>query len=99
MKLIISFIITSIILGIVYFINDTIEGQEKTDVYYNTAVVIELGQCNKSDCSYTYKTSTGETRIGTTYGPVSLNQVVYQKCWTEKKNGKRCYVNYEPSKN
>lgn len=99
MKLIIAFIITSIIMYITYSIVDSVESKEQTNVHYNTAVVTELGQCNKTDCSYTYKTSTGEIRVGTTRGPVSLNQMVYQKCWTEKARGDRCYVNYEPLEN
>lgn len=71
---------------------------EKLNVYYNTAVVQSTGQCNKTDCSYVVKTSTGLTLNATSSDPVSVGQIVYQKCWTERVLGAQCYVNYSPSK-
>lgn len=71
---------------------------EKLDIYYNTAVVQSLGQCNKTDCSYTVRTSGGLTLNATSSDPVSVGQIVYQQCWTERVKGLQCYVNYSPTK-
>lgn len=71
---------------------------EKLDVYYNTGTVVSTGQCNKSECSYTVKTSTGNLVNSTDWQPVSLGQLVYQKCWTERVLGAQCYVNYRSDK-
>lgn len=72
---------------------------EKYNIYYNSAVVIELGQCSKSECSFKYKTPKGEIMFGTSDSPVSVGQIVYQQCWTEKERGDRCYISYSPFKN
>lgn len=80
--------------GVLWFAqyhNDT----KRTNIHYNTATVISLGQCSESKCSFMYKTSTGEIRNGLSSNPVSIGQMVYQECWEEKIRGSRCYVEYE----
>lgn len=71
---------------------------EKLDIYYNTGTVVATGQCNNYRCAYTLKTSDGEIKSATTDDPVSLGQVMYQMCWTERKLGGQCYVQYSPMK-
>lgn len=71
---------------------------EKLDIYYNTGTVQTIGQCNKTDCSFTLKTSDGLTMNSTSSDPVSVGQIVYQQCWTERVKGSQCYVNFSPSK-
>lgn len=71
---------------------------EKLNVSYNTGTVVGIGQCYKSECSYTLKTSEGFEQVSTTSDPVSVGQIVYQQCWTERVKGARCYVDYSPSK-
>ena len=71
--------------------------REKHNITYNTAEVLSVGQCDNKRCSYSYKTSQGEYRNSVTTEPVSVGQVLYQQCWTERKRGDRCYVTYSPS--
>lgn len=72
------------------------EDTKRTNIHYNTAEVVSLGQCSESKCSFMYKTSNGDVRNGLSREPVSIGQTVYQECWTEKVRGSRCYVEYEP---
>ncbi len=92
-----SLICTTLLgIGVLWF-SSYHENTKRYNIHYNTATVIGLGQCNENKCSFTYKTSTGEVRNGLSRDPVSIGQLVYQKCWEEKARGSRCYVEYEPS--
>ncbi|AIT14369.1 Uncharacterised protein [Escherichia coli] len=73
------------------------ENTKRTNIHYNTAEVVSLGQCSESKCSFMYKTQSGEVRNGLSREPVSIGQLVYQECWEEKVRGSRCYVEYEPN--
>ncbi|WNV47253.1 hypothetical protein ENKO_144 [Klebsiella phage fENko-Kae01] len=97
-KVIIAAMITAGISFLVSSCNDQIENTRKHDIYYNTATVIEIGQCKESKCSFKYKTSDGETKFGLADTPMTIGQLVYQQCWTEKVKGVQCYVDYTPSK-
>lgn len=90
----ITAIISSVFISLVY--NNHMK--TKHDIYYNTAVVTNIGQCNDGVCSYTYKTEFGEIRYGKSSQPVSVNQTLYRECWTEKARGKRCYTEYTSEK-
>lgn len=76
----------------------SIQDSARHNITYNTSTIISVGQCVEKRCSYTYKTITGEYRNSVSKEPVSVGQTVYQTCWTEKKLGHQCYVDYTPSK-
>lgn len=91
-------IVAGVIVGAIALIGNWIDGKRQYDIYYNTGQVTELGQCSKTECSYTYKDKNGEEHFASYHNPVSVGQLVYQMCWSEKVRGDRCYVEYHPSK-
>lgn len=99
---ILSFIICAIIFsisGVVWY--NTVQ-HEKHDIRYNSVLVVGIGQCknngkSSAECSFWYKDG-NSTQYAISEDPVSIGQVVYQMCWTEKARGDRCYVNYQTSK-
>ncbi|USL83550.1 hypothetical protein A4_474 [Escherichia phage A4] len=91
-----SFIITSVIFLVVFWFFYHQDQTKHRNIYYRTAVVTDIGQCEENTCSFTYKTEDGSIKYGASSKPVSVGQIVYNECWTEKARGHRCYVDYEP---
>lgn len=98
-KFLIACCIIAVLFSIRSCVGITDYNTEKLDIYYNTGTVVTTGQCNNSECSFTVKTSTGRIEYSTSRDPVSVGQIVYQQCWTERVLGAQCYVNFKPNKN
>lgn len=96
-----SFVASCLAVVVLYFavgyFSEQAELNEKTNLYSNTGVIVGLGQCSDNKCSFSYTDKFGTTKFGESYRPVSIGQLVYQQCWTTKKLGDRCYVDYSPS--
>lgn len=76
---------------------------EKHNIRYNSVKVVGIGQCSNkrksssAECAFWYEDG-NSTQFAISDNPVSIGQIVYQMCWTEKARGDRCYVNYQTSK-
>lgn len=89
-QLIISALITIALCTVCILILNYIDQNSKQNEHFQSAVVILLGQCSKSACSFTYKTEDGYVMSGLSEKPVSIGQIVYQKCWETKVRGHAC---------
>lgn len=70
---------------------------EKNKITHEPATVLEIGQCNSSECSVVIRDMNGTKQYVTTSDPVAPGQTLYRMCWEERVAGPQCYVKYTTS--
>lgn len=78
---------------------DNNRSNEKENIYYMEATVVDTGQCNGNKCAVTLKDNkTSEVKYSTSNEPVAVGRTMYKMCWYSKAEGNMCYVNYSLDK-